>query len=300
MNKANLDRADSVSKQVDRNWQWQTWQGHSYLTCNLLSAWQHGFFTQEFYPRTPETLSSILQTQTNSYRVKQVHGNLVLTPQEINTAIKQQDLSNFLPDADAVISDCGYEALKDSQGRSPKDSASRRHRPQQSVWVASADCTPILIGDLETGRVCAIHAGWRGTAQKIVVAAIARFLEFGSQKHNLRIGIGPAIAGKMYQVDESVAIEVGKTIIADVSQKNDGEILQELEQFNNPPILADELPGKVRLDVPRVNQIQLEQLDIDPEQMATAPFCTYQKDNYFFSYRRTGEKKVQWSGIASI
>ena len=278
MNKANLYRADSASKQVDRNWQWQTWQGNSYLTCNLLSAWQHGFFTQEFYPRTPETLSSILQTQTNSHRVKQVHGNLVLTPQEINTAIKQQDLSNFLPDADAVISDC----------------------PQQSVWVASADCTPILIGDLATGRVCAIHAGWRGTAQKIVVAAIARFLEFGSQKHNLRIGIGPAIAGKMYQVDESVAIEVGKTIIADVSQKNDGEILQELEQFNNPPILADELPGKVRLDVPRVNQIQLEQLDIDPEQMATAPFCTYQKDNYFFSYRRTGEKKVQWSGIASI
>ncbi len=139
MNKANLDRADSVSKQVDRNWQWQTWQGNSYLTCNLLSAWQHGFVTQEFYPRTPETLSSILQTQTNSYRVKQVHGNLVLTPQEINTAIKQQDLSNFLPDADAVISDC----------------------PQQSVWVASADCTPILIGDLATGRVCAIHAGWR-------------------------------------------------------------------------------------------------------------------------------------------
>ncbi len=104
----------------------------------------------------------------------------------------------------------------------------------------------------------------------------------------------------MYQVDESVAIEVGKTIIADVSQKNDGEILQELKQFTNPPILADELPGKVRLDVPRVNQIQLEQLDIDSEQIATAPFCTYQKDNYFFSYRRTGEKKVQWSGIASI
>ena len=260
----------------EQTWQWHRVEEHTYLTCKLLSDWRHGFFTKAFYPRIPEDLTSILQPQTKAYRVKQVHGNVVLTTQEITTAIKEQDLVNPFPDADAVMSDV----------------------PQQSVWVASADCTPILIGDRKTGRVCAIHAGWRGTSHKIVPKAIARLIEFGSKKENLRVAIGPAIAGKMYQVDEHVAVKVGQTIISDAVTKTDAEILKELKLLSNSPILNDELPGKVRLNVSRVNQIQLEQLNINPEHMAiAADFCTYQQDDLLFSYRRTGEKKVQWSGI---
>lgn len=264
-------------ERIDLNWRWKTVKGNTYLTSELLSDWQHGFFTKEFYPQTPENLTSVLQTETTAYRVKQVHGNVVLTPQEITTAIKERDLVNPFADADAVISDAA----------------------KQSVWVASADCTPILIGDRASGRVCAIHAGWRGTSQKIVVKAISRFLESGSQKKDLRIAIGPAIAGKIYQVDESVAIKVGKTIIVDAEGKTDAAILTELHQIDDSPLLDDELPAKVRLDVSRVNQIQLEQLDIDPAQIAIARLCTYQQSNSFFSYRRTGERKVQWSGIVS-
>ncbi|BAZ44044.1 hypothetical protein NIES4102_10480 [Chondrocystis sp. NIES-4102] len=257
----------------DDLWQWKIWQDCSYLTCNLLAKWQHGFFTQQFYPRLPEELRTIWQPPTIAYRVKQVHGNIVKTPLEINLVI-EQDIKD-LADGDGVISE----------------------QPQQSVWVASADCTPVLIGDVQTGQVCAIHAGWRGTALKIVPGAIARFEEFGSQKSNLRIAIGPAIAGEVYQVDDYVAVEVGKTIIADFQTEE--EILNTLKNLPNPPILEDVLPGKVRLDVPRVNQIQLEQLGINPEHIAIAPYCTYQQEDLFFSYRRTGEKKVQWSGIVS-
>ncbi|MEN9871233.1 MAG: hypothetical protein RLZZ171_2225, partial [Cyanobacteriota bacterium] len=110
--------------------------------------------------------------------------------------------------------------------------------------------------------------------------------------------IGPAISGKMYQVDETVAIEVSQTIMPD----NDLEpeiILSKLKQLPNAPILDDEVSGKVRLNVPRVNQIQLEQLGINLEQIAIAPYCTFESQDLFFSYRRTGEKKVQWSGIVS-
>ena len=263
--------------QINHKWQWQTWEGNSYLTCNLLSNWKHGFFTKQFYPRTPEDLSLILQPNTVAYRVKQVHGNLVLTSEEIANAIQEGNSSNSFPDGDAVISNF----------------------KQQSVWVASADCTPLLIGDIVTGQVCAIHAGWRGTAQNIVSKAIARFLDFGSEKKNLRVAIGPAIAGSVYQVDQCVAIEVGQTIIPDATGKTDSEILKELKQLPKTPIFNDDLPGKVRLDVPRVNQIQLELLNINPESIAIAPFCTYQQSDRLFSYRRTGEKKVQWSGIIS-
>jgi polyphenol oxidase len=262
---------------MNQHWHWQAWQGYSYLTCDLLSHWQHSFFTQEFYPRTPEDLTSIWRSPTTAYRVKQIHGNVVLTPQEITNLVNQQDDLQELASADAVISD----------------------RPQQSVWAASADCTPVLIGDLVTGQVCAIHAGWRGTAQKIVPQAIARFIDFGSKKSALRIAIGPAISGKMYQVDEKVAIEVGQTVILDAKSEDEKTILAKLKQFKHAPVLEDDLPGKVRLDVPRVNHLQLEQLGINPEQIAIAPYCTFEQDKHFFSYRRTGEKKVQWSGIVS-
>ena len=259
---------------MNQQWHWQTVEQHSYLTCDLLDHWQHGFFSQKSYPQTPEHLTSVLQSQTTAFRVKQVHGNLVLTPQEMAATLNRED-ERQLAEADSVISNVS----------------------NQSVWAASADCTPILIGDLATGQVCAIHAGWRGTAQKIVAVAIARFIESGSQKSDLRIAIGPAISGKMYQVDEYVAIEVGRSIISNSQEPQD--VLNELQQLANSPISNDDAPGKVRLDVPKVNQIQLEQLGIDPQQMAIAPYCTFKDSDDFFSYRRTGEKKVQWSGIVA-
>ena len=262
---------------MNQHWHWQTWQDCSYIICDLLEPWQHGFFTQEFFPQVPEDLTSVWQSQTPSYRVKQVHGNVVLTPRKIADTIKQEQYSDSLAKADGIISD----------------------RSGQSVWVASADCTPVLIGDLVTGQVGAIHAGWRGTAKKIVPEAITKFLNFGSQLENLRIAIGPAISGTLYQVDEIVAVEVGRTIIPDTYNQTKTEILTKLKQLPESPILDDQVSGKARLDVPRVNQIQLEQLGIHLEQIAIAPYCTFQQSDLFFSYRRTGDKKVQWSGIVS-
>ena len=261
----------SNPQSVIPGWQWQNWEDISYLTCSLLSSWQHGFFTKEFYPRTPEDLTPVWQPEATTYRVKQVHGNLVLTPKEIELA--KGDRNSF-PDGDGIITD----------------------KSSQAAWVASADCTPVLIGDLVTGRVSAIHAGWRGTSSRIVLKAIAHFLNFGSSKDDLRIAIGPAIAGSVYQVDEEVAIEVGRSIITH-TESND--ILAVLQDLPNSPLLNDDTSGKVRLDVRRVNQIQIEQLGINAEQIAIAPWCTFQQSDLFFSYRRTAEKKVQWSGIVS-
>jgi copper oxidase (laccase) domain-containing protein len=43
----------------------------------------------------------------------------------------------------------------------------------------------------------------------------------------------------------------------------------------------------------------MEKLGVSPEQIAIAPYCTYQTPEHFFSYRREKQKKVQWSGIVS-
>jgi polyphenol oxidase len=272
-----VDSAVSEIKTEDSLWNWSSWNDLSYLTCNLLDNWQHGFFTQQFSPRSPAELAKTLQPEASVYRLKQVHGKEVLTPSEITANLDLNKSENELVDGDGIISD----------------------RDRQSVWVASADCNPILIGDINSGRVAAVHAGWRGTALKIVPEAIARFVNFGSSLEDLRIAIGPAIAGEVYQVDEEVATEVVASIIDRKGENAIEDILTIVKQLPNSPILEDAQPGKVRLDVKKANAFQLKQLGLKEEQISIAPYCTYQRSDYFFSYRRSNQKNVQWSGIVS-
>ncbi len=267
------------------NWKWRTWNGCNYLTCSLLETWPHGFFTRKFQQQTPADLATIMAPEAETYRIKQVHGNRVLSSQDVvqYRQLEPQVDQPAFPEADGLMSD----------------------EHNQAVWVCTADCTPVLIADAKTGHVAAVHAGWRGTAAKIVPVAIAKLQEQGSQLKDLRVAMGPAIAGEVYQVSADVAVEVGASIIepdAMTLPAWDGErdsIPELLQTFSEPPVLRDEKPGHVRLDVRRVNAMQLEQLGFEPEQVAIAPHCTYQEPEQFFSYRRDQQKKVQWSGIVS-
>ena len=265
-------------------WNWQTCEGRSYLTCSLLDAWSHGFFTREFWPSPPAELAPVIQADAHTFRVKQVHGNQVLSSSDVQTywdqlppSTEEQPQSEF-PPADGLMS----------------------QDKNQAVWVCTADCTPVLIADTQLGHVAAVHAGWRGTAAKIVPVALARLQSQGSQLQNIRVAMGPAIAGDIYQVTTDVAAQVGSTVIAPVlSEQPAEEITEHLLQVGNSPLIADLEPGRVRLDVRRVNAMQLEQMGVLPEQVAIAPHCTYQEPDKFFSYRRDQRKQVQWSGIVS-
>ena len=256
-------------------WRWQTWQTFPYLTCTLLEDFPHGFFTQHFGARLPAELVQILHPVAQAYRVKQVHGNVVLSPSELEKQASQGE--SPLSEADGLVTE----------------------QENQAVWACSADCTPVLIADLATGAVAAVHAGWRGTAAGIVPRAIARLVTQGSQLSNLRIAMGPAIAGEVYQVSTIVAAQVTASLFATEGLDSDEAILAAVKQLPQSPILSDPQPGRVKLDVRRVNALQLGRLGIRAEQVAIAPYCTYQTPEHFFSYRRDRQKKVQWSGIVS-
>lgn len=258
-------------------WHWHTWNGLSYLRCSLLEQWPHGFFTQRFWPQSPAHLVHALHPQAEVYRVKQVHGNTVVSTGELASTEIQNDeeSSQVMREADGLVTEAG----------------------EQAVWVCTADCTPVLIADEQTGKVAAIHAGWRGTAAKIVPQAIILMQQQGSEIHQLRIAMGPAIAGEVYQVTEEVASQVGATVTPGSETES---VLPKLKDLPASPILDDPQPGRVRLDVRRTIALQLEQLGVAPEQIAIAPYCTYQSPQDFFSYRRDNLKKVQWSGIVSV
>ncbi|MGD1938051.1 MAG: peptidoglycan editing factor PgeF [Cyanophyceae cyanobacterium] len=245
-------------------WTWISWEGLDYLTCDLLSPWCHGFFTRKFLPKAPAELTAALGKNATVLRVKQVHGDRILTPTEIANAAPAPE--SIYPPADGVLAE----------------------DVNQGAWVCTADCTPALIGDLTTGMVSAVHAGWRGTAQKIVPKAIERLIDQGAKLETLRVALGPAISGAVYQVNQEVADQLVATLKGSPDQR-----------AGLTPVQPDPEPGKARLDVRHVNLLQLLALGLEPEQLAIAPHCTHSEPDRFFSYRRDGTKTVQWSGIVS-
>jgi polyphenol oxidase len=257
-------------------WQWQTWSGLPYLTCDLLADWQHGFFTRQFAPRDPQELTPVLSATATTHRLKQVHGNVVLTPTEIATTTGVEVETGFAL-ADGVVTE----------------------QPSQAVWVASADCNPVSIANLHTGNVAAVHAGWRGTSLEIVPRAVERLLAEGGTIDDIVVAIGPAIDGEVYQVTTQVGLEVCRSISPTPLTGEAETDAATIQALANSPLLTDEQAGRVRLDVRRVNQLQLERIGVNPAQISIAPHCTFQEPEYFFSYRREKLKKIQWSGIVS-
>jgi YfiH family protein len=257
------------------SWQWQEQGGISYLTCSLLNPWWHGFMSRSAWPAPPEQFLSEVGVPAATFRAKQVHGNQIFfTPdlQPLSYPFLDTE-ANPLPEGDGLIA---------MPGETPA-----------SIWVASADCTPVLIGDEGTGQVAALHAGWRGTAAHIVPLALDRLVHQGSRPGDLRVALGPAIAGTVYPVHREVAMQVCQTVCPEKS------LTPETLEAEVPPglLFPDEDPAKIRLDVRQVIVAQLQHWGLSMQQIAVAPYCTYQTPEHFFSYRRTGEKAVQWSGI---
>ncbi len=294
------------------SWQWRNCEGFLYLSCSLLEKWPHGFFTRHFWPHSPQELADVLHPEAEVYRVKQVHGNTVLTPSEVRgqgLGVRGQEKAGMQgcrgagenidfnsPQLLSSSAPLRSQPTNEAQGNLAEADGLLTEQILQSVWVASADCTPVLIADSKTGQVAAVHAGWRGTAMKIVPQAIARLQAQGSQISDLRIALGPAIAGAVYQVSSQVAAQVGSSILLNQEAEL---VLDNLQQLPDSPLLPDSHPERVRLDIRRVIALQLEQLGFSSEQVAIAPYCTYQEPERFFSYRRDKLKKVQWSGIVS-
>lgn len=262
---------------TEQGWAWQSTEVGDYLTCDLLSEFPHGFFTRQFAEQSLVELTEHLQAPAQPFRIKQVHGNLIHSTSDIQAqGITTLNYEAQLP-GDALV----------SSGQN------------QAVWVCSADCVPVLIGDIQTGQVAAIHAGWRGTGLGITPLTVQKLQAAGSQIQDLRIALGPAISGQNYQVGLDVAATVGKSLIPPNQELVSEGILEYLQNRENSPISPDATPGRARLDVQRVNTLQLEHLGITPDQISIAPYCTFQDRQWFFSYRRERIKQVQWSGIIS-
>jgi YfiH family protein len=85
----------------------------------------------------------------------------------------------------------------------PQADALVTDRPGLVLGILTADCTPVLFADATAGVVGAAHAGWKGAIGGVVEATIAEMEKLGAARDRIAAAVGPTIARKSYEVDES-------------------------------------------------------------------------------------------------
>jgi purine-nucleoside/S-methyl-5'-thioadenosine phosphorylase / adenosine deaminase len=137
--------------------------------------------------------------------------------------------------------------------------------------VRTADCVPILIGDRETRRVAAIHAGWRGVVKGVTGAAIDLLVAHGSHPQHLIAAIGPHISLAAFEVGDEVARELEAVSAA-------------------PGAVVTRAGEKPHVDLCAILREQLLARGVSPAHIERIPGCTVGDAERFFSYRRDGAR----------
>ena len=153
-------------------------------------------------------------------------------------------------------------------GASPECDALITNTPGMALYVSTADCTPILLWDRETGAVGAAHAGWRGTVSAIgakTVEAMAR--EFGTKPENIRAAIGPNIGICHFETD------------ADVPEAILAAFGQEARPFIQPK------GEKYYVNLKEVNALVLRRAGVTHIEISDE--CTMCRPDRFWSHRYT-------------
>ncbi len=135
------------------------------------------------------------------------------------------------------------------------------------IGVSTADCIPVLIYDAGRHAACAVHAGWRGTVQRIVQEAVqAMQTTYGSEPSLLKAVIGPGISLEHFEVGDEVYQQFSEAGF------DMGQMARRYEKWH--------------IDLPLCNSLQLQESGVQDIQMSG--ICTYQHDDSFFSARRLG------------
>ena len=106
--------------------------------------------------------------------------------------------------ATVTIADRGRGARSPGDAVGPVD-ALVTASPDLGVVILVADCVPMVLYAPDVHAVACIHAGWRGTAARVVEPAIEALRRLGASPASIRSGIGPAIPVDRYQVGDEVA-----------------------------------------------------------------------------------------------
>ncbi len=185
--------------------------------------------------------------------LRQCHSDLIYT-------LTQEPSAEFLAEGDGLVTD----------------------RPGLLLSVLTADCMPVLIADICHRVVAAVHAGWRGTAKRIIEKTLTKMqAQFMSSPQNCVAVIGPAIGRCCYEVGE--------------------EVFDAFQQFDYASSLFHiRSNGKRSLDLPAAGRFQLLRAGLKSTNIFSDPPCTSCNLDQFFSHRAEHGQTGRMMGTIGI
>jgi YfiH family protein len=141
------------------------------------------------------------------------------------------------------------------------------------VWlsISVGDCLAVVVFDPVRRVLAASHAGWAGTAARVVEATLRRMEEgYGCRPADLRAALSPCIRSPHYQVDEPVF-------------KRFSENWPCWESY-----VDDRRAGRGHLDLAAANRSLLLDFGVPEGSIIDFGLCTYSLSALFSSHRREG------------
>jgi len=226
------------------------------LVADALASFRHGWTTRQLQLRGSPLIEDEGWRQVASWlgvepeqlvRLRQVHGSQVFFADV-------QPPPPGPPDADAAV--CGD--------------------PSRALTVQVADCVPLLLADVSSGQVGVAHAGWRGTAAGIALAAAGALGDGAGQV----AAIGPSIGPCCYEVGAEL-----RDRFRDSGWARGGD-----DWF-------EQRAGRWYLDLWSANVDQLVKAGVPAESIHVSRLCTSCHPDWFPSYRRDGPGAGRIAGV---
>lgn len=143
--------------------------------------------------------------------------------------------------------------------------------PGIGCGVRSADCVPVLLADRESGAVCAVHSGWKGTVANAAGAGVRALRALVGGRGDLLSAIGPHI--------ERCCFEVGEDV---------GGALARASSAGPEALVGGDQKQKVKADLRMIVRAQLGAEGVTAIDDVLG--CTMCRPDLFFSYRRDGAR----------
>lgn len=161
--------------------------------------------------------------------------------------------------------------------------------PGVIVTVKTADCIPVFVYDPESRVVSAVHAGWRGTQQRIVEANIGMLTDrYGCAPSNLHAIIGPGISLDSFEVGDEVYNAFAE---ADFP----------MERIARRYPASKGVGERWHVDLWEANLLQLQRMGVPDSHIHVSGICTVKHSDSFYSARAHGSRTGRiYNGICLV
>lgn len=141
----------------------------------------------------------------------------------------------------------------------------------QILTISTADCMPIMLLNSQSGRFCALHAGWRGLFAGIVKKAME--LPQLAPIENLHLFVGPHIGKESFEVQPDIFPTIHRAL-EHLTHVSFEEIVNKVDGQNHVDLMKYLEFDSFKLGLPKEN--------LHASKLNT---CT---DPHFHSFRRDG------------